>query len=419
MSNELLDFTNRDNFDFFQFHESRGLSPEEIGKIKGELKTQCENVLEYAHATVQDMCLLGFHLKELKESGKWEWVVSPVTKMSFLNYGFADFCEYAFGLSKTKTSDLLRIAKFVKISGGKTGFIEEMYAKYNTSQLIELAAVNEEDRKYFNPEMPVAKMRKVKDYMKNSLFYVDKQKPDFDINQKMEEYQKEKEGKAKGKSQEDRPNVIPGQIELGEEVFEPEQEEENPISVLKTFGGEADKFWSGQDYDKEKMESQLRAQGVSERTIEKIIEFAEEDEEDPYDMPMQTHSYDSDYSPDEEVATFPPDEDLQSYDEEEEQEENKYDFTRQAGIRAFLKDYKNWPQVCDFIGRIFRSIHGYTLKNGVSILATGVNVVCGKGDEIITAEKPLYWIRVNINENAIMISKEQIEAYIVKHRAEL
>ena len=74
MSNELLDFVDRDNFDFFRF--SVLMKNEER---KDTFKRKCEKVLELAHATVQDMCILGYHLKELKESGTWESVFDPVS----------------------------------------------------------------------------------------------------------------------------------------------------------------------------------------------------------------------------------------------------------------------------------------------------------------------------------------------------
>lgn len=423
MANDLLDFTKRDNFEFLEFAKHSNYSENE--ELKGIFKRKCENVLEYAHATVQDMCLLGFHLSELKNSKTWEHVIEPKSKTAFFNFTFADFCEYAFGISKTKTSDLLRIAAFVKISGTKTGFIEERYSKYNTSQLVELASVREEDRKYFNPEMPVSEIRKIKDYMRNGLFCMDKHEADFDLKKKTEEYHERK-----NKKEEVRSDVIPGQIELGKEIFETDATEENPTSDFSTKANEIEKFWSAQEYDKGKLESELREEGVSESTISKIMKIAEEDEELPehshssvsdeeeqeediYDMPMQTHSYDSDYSPEEEQ------------EEKEDEEACKYNFSTQKGVRKFLKDFRNWEKYDAGNNLFFEKTYCFRLKNGVSIFATvEINIDGNDGELNCTKEKISYYICDYIASPFYAtrykrFSKKRFEDYCKLHKDEL
>lgn len=48
-------------------------------------------------------------------------------------------------------------------------FIERQYAEFSMSQLVELASVPKENRKYFNSEMSVDDMRAVKVYMRDSV----------------------------------------------------------------------------------------------------------------------------------------------------------------------------------------------------------------------------------------------------------
>lgn len=153
---ELLDFQSRENFNFFKY--SCYVTEDE----KQGFLTDCQRILEYAHATVKDMCLLGLRLKELKQSLYWREVFDPNANICFSYDRFEDFCVYAFGFSKTKVSNLLNIAEFVKLNGENVDFIDKKYAGYNTSQLVELGSVSEYDRKFFNPKMTVAEMRLVK-----------------------------------------------------------------------------------------------------------------------------------------------------------------------------------------------------------------------------------------------------------------
>ena len=44
-----------------------------------------------------------------------------------------------------------------------------------------------------------------------------------------------------------------------------------------------------------------------------------------------------------------------------------YNFHSRDGVRAFLKDYKNWQPYFGFIGSFFKDMFFYSLKNGVNI----------------------------------------------------
>lgn len=159
--NELISFKERANYDFLKFRYAQAYEQE-------ELKADCERIAEYARSTVKDLCLLGLRLKEMKEAGYWREVCDE-TGSPFSYVGFEEFCKYTFGFSQTKTSNLVRIAEFVKLNGENVNFIERQYAEFSMSQLVELASVPKENRKYFNSEMSVDDMRAVKVYMRDSV----------------------------------------------------------------------------------------------------------------------------------------------------------------------------------------------------------------------------------------------------------
>lgn len=236
--NELLDFVDRGNFDFFKFSTAGDSTSEE----RDLLKSKCQHVLEYAHATVQDMCLLGFNLSELKRSRAWQDVINPESGYAFLNHSFEEFCKHAFGFSETRTSNFLRIAQFVKISGSDTvDFIEKGYEKYNTSQLIELAAVPPQSRKFFNPDMSVKDMRAAKNYIKMGSFFEDHREKNFDLMQGMKAWEERKAEKERQK-QDENDGQIPGQMSLENlenltKVFEEDAQEKTPTSDLAEDGG--------------------------------------------------------------------------------------------------------------------------------------------------------------------------------------
>ena len=176
MENELLDFTAQKNFDFFQYRYTM------TENRKAQFLTDCQKVLEGAHATVTEMLKLGARLAKLKESFEWSVIVNPENGETFLHSSFEAFCKYAFGFGKTKTSNLLSIAEFVWIDENDClVYKAEKYQRMNTSKLIELAPVDEWAREYFTPEMTVSEMRMCKRYAKSGQFFEDKQKENFDI----------------------------------------------------------------------------------------------------------------------------------------------------------------------------------------------------------------------------------------------
>ena len=208
---------------------------------KEELQADCGRVVDLAKATVKDMCLLAGKLYQMKQKGHWENVINPKTGFAFYNNTFADFCEYTFGFSKTKTSDLLRISQFVN----PIGEIEDRYKDYNTSQLIELASVPPSHRVYFDSDMSVAEMRVAKDYVKNSAGFIDeKKKVGFDLLAKAQEW------KENGRTSEpaSNPDVMDGQLSI---FPEDNEEDEDNSPEHQEYLKESEPWIEGTDEKKE------------------------------------------------------------------------------------------------------------------------------------------------------------------------
>lgn len=213
--NELIEFKDRANFDFLRFRYAQDYE-------QRELKADCERVAQYARDTVKDLCLLGLRLKEMKVAEQWREVVDE-TGTPFSYAGFEEFCKYAFGFSQTKVSNLVRIAEFVQVKGDSVNFIERQYAGYSMSQLVELASVPKENRKYFNADMTVDDMRAVKNYMRDSVGFIYMEDSEADrILEKAKKFREEQNARrAEQKAERQRIMQKPTQeIELSEEKAE-------------------------------------------------------------------------------------------------------------------------------------------------------------------------------------------------------
>lgn len=330
---ELLDFQSRENFNFFKY--SCYVTEDE----KQSFLIDCQRILEYAHATVKDMCLLGLRLKELKQSLYWREVFDPNANICFTYDRFEDFCVYAFGFSKTKVSNLLNIAEFVKLNGENVDFIDKKYAGYNTSQLVELGSVSECDRKFFNPKMTVAEMRLVKNLLKTA--YSSTWTP----KEALTEVKKHAEAKLKPTSK--NPDVLPGQITLTdlarkEEVFEPEEQSDTSATDCKSDVG-----------------TELK------------------------------------------------------------QEESKFDFKNRAGRRHWLSRYTEWDsQYNRGYYPLFERVYHYNLKNGAVVYASESHV-CMDAEKLTVYDAPRYYLKTELYDYPLQVTKDQLEKYMSLHVEEL
>lgn len=415
---ELLDFKYQGNFDFFNVSSYYG----DQKRFKNVLIADCEKVLEYSHKTIQDICLLGYSLKELKESGRWQWVKNPKTGDCFEGGEFAKFSYYAFGFSETKTSDLLRISKFLRVSDEtKEVYLPEQYKVYKTSQLVELAPVEEGQRHYFKPEMTVEDMRLIKRYMEWGHYWDESRQAkadgvEFDIMAHAKAWKEQEEQKKNGNKVQPLNEVLDGQITLEELEEVEETPEENPTSDLAS-SCEAD--------ESDEIES------AREAARQAGIPFSDKPFEGP-DDDFNPHVYDgsmsvADYKRmQEEIAED--DEDDESEEELEEEQENqtsdlaetrteekpRYNFKTRAGVREFLADSEKWPGRSGYWW--FQPACCYTFRNGAMLYALKYTSIT----DINTFHRKdcvLYFIK---HQGAVSeITKEQFEQYCALHKDEL
>ena len=391
-NNELMDFVDRGNFDFFKFSRW-GNSTEEAQAM---LKRKCQHVLEYAHATLLDMCLMGYHLAELKNSNVWQDVVNPKAGYAFWNDSFEDFCDYAFGFSNTRTSNLLRLAKFVKLSGDSVDFIDKKYKDYNTSQLIELASVAPSSRQYFNPDMTVKDMRAAKNYMKMGSFYKDRTESDFDLMKGMQAWEQRKQEAATQKAAQktETPKQLPGQMQLEglTEIFE-ETPSQNPTSDLAERGGRVESdviedvmpvFDPPSSWEAEVENETAETEEISSYTYEEPEEEQDESEE-PETPAEQDESEDS-------LA-----ETLTSRDK----------------VRNFLNGYKEWFDISSY----FLKMYVHYWRNGAAVYA--VESIARADMESEPTNIVRYYWRRDEEDRAFEIPKNELWKYIVEKRFEL
>ena len=366
--NELIEFKDRANFDFLRFRYAQDYE-------QRELKADCERVAQYARDTVKDLCLLGLRLKEMKAAEQWREVVDE-TGTPFSYAGFEEFCKYAFGFSQTKVSNLVRIAEFVQVKGDSVNFIERQYADYSMSQLVELASVPIENRKYFNSAMTVDDMRTVKNYMRDSVGFIYMEDSEADrILEKAKKFRAEENAK-RAEQKERRREIMRGETEPGESVIESNEQLPGQTNLFDdTFDeNETPYYDAAADLEAEK------------RTIESA---AEEDPEEKSDV--------GDESPRIEIE---PCEFI-----------TEYPLNVRDGRRAFLADLKKWrvcPECAQAEARYF-----WRFEDGTEILVEqkkAFDKAIGKENEATVAD--FYYVRLTAFGEWIATSKIQIERWL-------
>ena len=403
MSSELLDFKSQKNFEFFKMSSSAKRDSKE------RLQSDCQRVLEYAHATVKDMCLLAAQLHELKEKEEWGFVINPETGLAFWNYNFDDFCAYAFGFSKTKTSNLLRISQFVNLHGENRGEIEAGYADYNTSQLVELAAVPPSHRVYFSPDMSVSDMRIAKDYVKNSAeFLEEKKKVGFDLLTKAQEWRDQ------GKKSTPAVEILDGQVTLTEieDLTENEDDQREEIEYGESLSNPTSDFDEvGEEVDQSDQSAPMSDEEVLENEDTPSDDEYDEADESYEDMQkeMQTIEEDSEKS-------------IVAADPAPREEVKQYKFETRDDIRHFLEDYKNWNYRDDFRTPFTTVGYWYTLNTLDTINVLEVQTIDNESlngeREEIDKPGPIYFLaRAKFSDQpSLMVGKRQLENYLMLKR---
>ena len=369
--NELIEFKDRANFDFLRFRYAQDYE-------QRELKADCERVAQYARDTVKDLCLLGLRLKEMKAAEQWREVVDE-TGTPFSYAGFEEFCKYAFGFSQTKVSNLVRIAEFVQVKGDSVNFIERQYADYSMSQLVELASVPKENRKYFNADMTVDDMRAVKNYMRDSVGFIYMTDSESDqILEKAKKFRAEENAK-RAEQKERRREIMRGETEPGESVIESNEQLPGQTNLFDdTFDeNETPYYDAAADLEGEKQ--------AIEAAADEWAQAQEETEEGGYQAPR------IEIEPCEFITEYP--------------------LNVRDGRRAFLADLKKWrvcPECAQAEARYF-----WRFEDGTEILVEqkkAFDKAIGKENEATVAD--FYYVRLTAFGEWIATSKIQIERWL-------
>lgn len=377
--NELISFKERANYDFLKFRYAQSYEQE-------ELKADCERIAEYARSTVKDLCLLGLRLKEMKEAGYWREVCDE-TGSPFSYVGFEEFCKYTFGFSQTKTSNLVRIAEFVKLNGENVNFIERQYAEFSMSQLVELASVPKENRKYFNSEMSVDDMRAVKVYMRDSVgfFYMSDSESD-QILEKAKKFREEQNARrAEQKAERQRIMQKPTQeIELSEEKAEDQIPGQTNLFDDTFDENETPYYDAAEDLEAEKRTIESAAEEWAQAQEEEAEE-AEEKSDVGYKSPR------IEIEPCEFISEYP--------------------LNVRDGRRAFLADLSKWracPEKPETEARYF-----WRFEDKTEILVEQKKAFERSiGDEESATVADFYYVRLSAFGEWIATSKIQLERWL-------
>lgn len=376
--NELIEFKDRANFDFLRFRYAQDYE-------QRELKADCERVAQYARDTVKDLCLLGLRLKEMKAAEQWREVVDE-TGTPFSYAGFEEFCKYAFGFSQTKVSNLVRIAEFVQVKGDSVNFIERQYAGYSMSQLVELASVPKENRKYFNSAMTVDDMRTVKNYMRDSVGFIYMSDSESDqILEKAKKFREEQNARrAEQKAERQRIMQKPTQeIELSEE-----KAEDQIPGQTNLFDETADEkiayYDAAEDLEAEKRTTESAAEEWAQAQEEEAEE-AEEKSDVGYKSPR------IEIEPCEFISEYP--------------------LNVRDGRRAFLADLSKWracPEKPETEARYF-----WRFEDETEILVEQKKAFEKSiGDEESATVADFYYVRLSAFGEWIATSKIQLERWL-------
>ena len=350
MANELLEFNAQAEFNFKMSIFA------ECGQ-KEELESDCRQAVEHAKSSFKEICLLALQLNEIKQKGHWENVINPKTGTAFFNTAFDEFTNYAFGLSKTQTSNYLRISQFVCWHGEDRGEIEPAYKGYGYSQLVELAPVPPSHRAYFNSDMTVDQMRLAKDYVKHSAEFLDeKKKEGFDLLEKATEWKEREKTSVSAKTEQ-----LEGQTSLFDDEETDGEDMRNPTSDFNERGDEVDEVEEiaeeieqnacvliGYGDDCEPAEGEVWQGGGIDRDTDDYDEQAETQED--MQAEMATIEEDAEKSlPAEEVPSV--------------------DLSTIAKIREFLHGYDKWGRRFSAYPLEFMSVYYHSFRNGRAILA--------------------------------------------------
>jgi hypothetical protein len=392
---ELIDFNTQKNWDFMKFDGSL-VSGVLSSEGQARLKNRCQRVLESAQKTAESVCVLGYELRALRESGEWKFVVNPEDGMRFLYSSFEKFSEYAFGFGRTYTSNLTLLAEFCEKDESGRVQIKERYRGFKQSGLVELAPLSEFERKQFTSDMTIKDIRLCKKYMQTSNYLYQRARDGFNLLESAKAWQDfEKIGSitppssvqipTSGFSEPENIQSEPFEHEFSDDVAEMDAE------FHRTFAEEETRETFGQADDVDEYEPETFWQGGG---LDNVDEPA----------PAEVYAHEP---PSVSDSCLMPN-------------SKSYELTARDKVRKFLKDYKNWtkidkenlaPGVVNEYEYIFES-------EKVSLIAREVRWFKDMESKVEKVVVRFYWDTL-YGDGYIEASKAKLEKFIPAHLDEL
>lgn len=385
---ELIDFNTQQNWDFMKFDGS-SVSGVLSSEGQARLKNRCQRVLESAQKTAESVCVLGYELRALRESGEWKFVVNPEDGMRFLYSSFEKFSEYAFGFGRTYTSNLTLLAEFCEKDESGRVQIKERYRGFKQSGLVELAPLSEIERRQFSSDMTIKDIRLCKKYMQTSNYLHQRASDGFNLLESAKAWQSFEE------------NPIKERIEIPTSGFsEPEYIKNEPFE--HEFSD-----------DVAEMDAEFNRTFAEEETRET---FGQADDCEPETFWQGGGLDDVDEPAPSEVYAYEP----TSVSGACLPNSKSYELTARDKVRKFLKDYKNWTKIDkeNLAPGVLAEYEYIFESEKVSLIAREVRWfkdMESKSEKVVVR---FYWDTL-YGDGYIEASKTKLEKFIPAHLDEL
>ena len=296
-------------------------------EAKQRLRNGCQSIFEQSIKTKHDMCLLGYELKKLYDSELWKYAIDPETGMRFVYSSFEAFARQMFNFSETHTWNLKSLAQFVEEYPDGSKQVKLEYQGYSISALTELGTLEEYERVYFTPNMPIKEIRKGKKFVKSDSFRQRRKMDGFDFRAEIKRWE-ELFGEKK-------------------QIIAPLQ---SPTSEMKSDEVHIKSEFSEPEYIKNEPFEHEFSDDVAEMDAEFNRTFAEEETRETFgqadDCEPETFwqggglDIGEEPAPAEVYAHEPP----SVADVCLMLNTKSYELSARDKVRSFLKDYKNWTK---------------------------------------------------------------------------
>ena len=358
-------------------------------EAKQRLRNGCQSVFEQSIKAKHDMCLLGYELKKLYDSELWKYAIDPETGQRFLYSSFEAFARQMFNFSETHTWNLKSLAQFVEEYPDGSKQVKLEYQGYSISALTELGTLEEYERVYFTPNMPIKEIRKGKKFVKSDSFRQRRKIEGFDFRAEIKRWDE----------------LFGAKKQIAEPLQSPTSETKSDEVYIKNEFSEIEKIENDVDFAREFAEEETRETFGQADDYEPET-FWQGGGLDDVDEPAPAEVYAHELTSVSDACLMP--------------NSKSYELTARDKVRKFLKDYKNWtkidkenlaPGVINEYEYIFES-------EKVALIAREVRWFKDMESKVEKVVVRFYWDTL-YGDGYIEASKAKLEKFIPAHLDEL